>query len=344
MRFASSSLSIILLLAGCASTNTRALSGPDKALAAQDYVTAYEGYNALAAKGDPAAERQLGYMYENGLGVHEDFAQSVVWFRKAADAGDASAESELGYSYEHGHGVQQDYAQAFEWYSKAAAQGVPSAENNLGYDYQRGRGVAVDYAKAFHWYTLSAKHGDAAAGANLGYMLVHGLGTKVDMAAGVQWYQLAAQRDNLDAELFLAECYTSGRCGLPQNATEAQIYFSQAADHKVRNSAEYGHAVRNIVYAHRIYPHEEMAQPSGTVRVGFVVPDRKAEDVKVTGSSTDAALDAAARQAVLDSYFPVRPASVAGDAHQDLEIKFDAPAAQAAPAATTVAAPAAASH
>jgi uncharacterized protein len=41
----------------------------------------------------------------HGRGVPQDFAQALVWLRKATDQGYARAETDLGLMYEHGQGV-----------------------------------------------------------------------------------------------------------------------------------------------------------------------------------------------------------------------------------------------
>jgi len=34
-------------------------------------------------------------MYENGLGVEQDYAEAIKWYRKAADMGDIDAKEKL---------------------------------------------------------------------------------------------------------------------------------------------------------------------------------------------------------------------------------------------------------
>ena len=53
----------------------------------------------LADQGDALAQTKLGLMYELGRGVLQDYAQAVVWYRKAAAQGDALAQSSLGEMY-----------------------------------------------------------------------------------------------------------------------------------------------------------------------------------------------------------------------------------------------------
>lgn len=70
-------------------------------------------------------------------------------------AGDASAQFSLGYMYDQGHGVPQDYSLAAVWYRKAAEQGNPLAQNNLGILYYNGHGVPQDYAEAYFWLDIA---------------------------------------------------------------------------------------------------------------------------------------------------------------------------------------------
>ena len=72
----------------------------------------------------------------------------MIWYRKAAEQGDAFAQHNLGFMYENGRGVAQDYAEAMRWYRKAAGQGDADAQFNLGVMYQEGRGVKQDYVQA----------------------------------------------------------------------------------------------------------------------------------------------------------------------------------------------------
>jgi len=45
--------------------------------------------------------------------------------RKAAEAGDGQAMSDLGRMYEYGVGIPQDPAEAVKWFRKAAEAGNP---------------------------------------------------------------------------------------------------------------------------------------------------------------------------------------------------------------------------
>ena len=71
--------------------------------------------------GDTSAQSTLGYAYSTGIGVPEDDAEAVRWYRMAAEQGSADAQSNLGVMYANGEGVVQDDARAYLWFNLAVA-------------------------------------------------------------------------------------------------------------------------------------------------------------------------------------------------------------------------------
>jgi TPR repeat protein len=112
-----------------------------------------------ADRGNATSMTNLGWLYDNGFGVAQDYAKAREWYEKAADKGDADAMVNLGVLYDNGRSVAQDYAKAREWWEKAAAKDNASAMFNLGLLYDNGRSVAQDYAKAREWYEKAASQG-----------------------------------------------------------------------------------------------------------------------------------------------------------------------------------------
>lgn len=55
----------------------------------------------------------------------------IAKWRREAQAGDPDAQYNLAYIYENGLGVPKDEAKALELYQQAANQGHPAAQNNL---------------------------------------------------------------------------------------------------------------------------------------------------------------------------------------------------------------------
>jgi TPR repeat protein len=80
--------------------------------------------------------------------------------RLAAEQGDAFSQTRLGFIYEYGEGVPQNYAEAATWFRLAADQGHVVAQDVLGGLYFSGRGVLKDYVVAYMWLSLSAAQGD----------------------------------------------------------------------------------------------------------------------------------------------------------------------------------------
>jgi TPR repeat protein len=76
--------------------------------------------------------------------------------RVRAEAGDADAQNNLGFMYDFGEGVPQNYAEAARWFRLAADQGHADAQGMLGVLYNTGRGVPQDNVQAHMWYNLVA--------------------------------------------------------------------------------------------------------------------------------------------------------------------------------------------
>ena len=117
---------------------------------------------------EPAAMRQLGFLYDRGIGVPKDYREARKLYEKAAALGDAIAINNLGYMYEAGNGVPKDLGRARDLYGQAAALGQLLAMVNLGNLYRNGRGVPKDYAQARQWYEKAAAGGRTAAMVQLG--------------------------------------------------------------------------------------------------------------------------------------------------------------------------------
>jgi hypothetical protein len=115
--------------------------------------------SGFAYHGDARTQNKLGLMYDKGLGVTQDYAEAVRWYRKAADQGHAGAQFNLGVMYSKGWGVTQDYTEAVRWYRKAAKQGTALAQAKLGLMYDNAWGVTQDYSRAHMWYSLATARG-----------------------------------------------------------------------------------------------------------------------------------------------------------------------------------------
>ena len=71
--------------------------------------------------GDPRAQAYLGFMYEHGRGLPQDYKLAAQWYHLAAQAGDSRGQHWLGMLYDKGFGVPESYIQAHKWLNLAAA-------------------------------------------------------------------------------------------------------------------------------------------------------------------------------------------------------------------------------
>ena len=51
-------------------------------------------------------------MYYTGDGVRQDYDEALRWLRKSAEVGSPEAAGTVGWMYEHGTGVRENYAEA----------------------------------------------------------------------------------------------------------------------------------------------------------------------------------------------------------------------------------------
>ncbi len=91
------------------------------------YEKCFQGHLALAEKGYPLAECQVGYFYCEGLGVEKNAEKAFYWTKRAAEHGDRDGQYNLACFYEEGIGTDVDMEAAKAWYVKAAGQGQEPA-------------------------------------------------------------------------------------------------------------------------------------------------------------------------------------------------------------------------
>ena len=155
-----------------------------------------------AENGNATAQRNLSFMYQLGLGVPQDYHESVKWYgfqaeRELAKAkkyinslvgnvplalkslnidaenGDTEAQMKLALMYHFGLNVPKDYKKAAVWYRSAALQGVNNAQFIMGLIYTKGQGVPQDDREAINWYQLAAKRRISAEKMSIYNMAVH---------------------------------------------------------------------------------------------------------------------------------------------------------------------------
>ena len=86
----------------------------------QDYPKAIGYYQKAAQKNHAGSLRQLGVMYEKGLGVPASPNQAAQYYEDAAKRGDALAQLIIGRMYASGQGRPKNNTEAYKWLTLAA--------------------------------------------------------------------------------------------------------------------------------------------------------------------------------------------------------------------------------
>jgi len=116
---------LVLWLAAATPSAAGSLANGTNAFRRGDYQTAARLLTPLAQRGDAQAQALLGFMYEYGRGVPQDFVIAAHWYRCAAEQGQPSAQYQLGLMYDKGHGVPRSAVIAYTWLNLAAAGARP---------------------------------------------------------------------------------------------------------------------------------------------------------------------------------------------------------------------------
>jgi TPR repeat protein len=111
----------------------------------------------------------IGWLYRDGRGVVQDYAEAMKWLQAAAAVGDSWAMYDIALLHPclNGQGVAGSN-KAMKWYQKAAAAGSSMAMNTIGGLYRDGNGVAQDYPAAMKWFRQAAAIGNPTAQTNVG--------------------------------------------------------------------------------------------------------------------------------------------------------------------------------
>lgn len=152
-----------------------------------------------AEQGDMQAQLALGYCYESGLAVAQNFSLAAKWYRKAAEQGMAAAQLMLGCLYNDGRVTEPKEGETLKWFRLAAEQGNAEAQFYLALCCLYGVSDKAKQAEAAQWMHKAALHGNAEAQYLMASMYAEGAGVAQDPVAALRWYRLAAKQGNLEA-------------------------------------------------------------------------------------------------------------------------------------------------
>ncbi len=207
-----------------------------RALAARlngDFDSLFSEMNKLAEQGYAKAQFRLGWLYERGVGVRQDYAKAREWYERAMQNGDDFALARMGLLYELGLGVEKDYATAREYYSRALRAENALGYAQMGYLYETGKGVEMDRLKAAELYRTAMEKGNYLAMTRLGFLYQQGRGVERDDYKAVQLYQQAVDHGQPLAMTRLGQMYNLGRGGLTRDHQRAMGLIRESMRYKL---------------------------------------------------------------------------------------------------------------
>ncbi|WP_400260986.1 SEL1-like repeat protein [Sphingobacterium sp. SG20118] len=115
-------------------------------------------YKLGASRNHPEMMTELAIIYSNTEEtLHANLPLAIDLYKKAATLGERNAWNNLGYHYQNGIGIEQNITKAIEAYSKAGELKNRLGWSNLGDLYYYGELVEQDYDKALEYYLKAQK-------------------------------------------------------------------------------------------------------------------------------------------------------------------------------------------
>lgn len=121
-------INLLLALGAIVPLHAETAMDGTRTFARGNYIAAAKTTIPLARRGDARAQALLGFMYEHGRGVAQNFGLAVHWYNCAAEQGHPTAQYLLGLMYDKGRGVERSDTLAYMWLSLAAAHAPPHAQ------------------------------------------------------------------------------------------------------------------------------------------------------------------------------------------------------------------------
>lgn len=111
---------------------------------------AFDLFLRLAERGDPVSQNNVGFFYDNGIGVQANKEKARYWYEKAAENGDICAYSNIAILYQEAG----DLESAIDWFGKALIKGDGDAALKLAKIYLDTEGYG-DAEKAVKYLKLT---------------------------------------------------------------------------------------------------------------------------------------------------------------------------------------------
>ena len=184
-------LMALSLLTATAAAASPATDEARRLLAQGQEAQAFERVEAAARRGDEDAVALLGWFYDTGRHVRQDYARAAEYYRRVV-RDNPSVQWRLGVMYDLGQGVPENPGEALRLFRQAAGNDDVNAHVSLGVMYANGRGVRPDYFQSMRYYRRAAELGSGAGFLCVGLLYQNGLGVAASANEAAAWF-LAAQ-------------------------------------------------------------------------------------------------------------------------------------------------------
>jgi TPR repeat protein len=165
-------------------------SSEDTELSSQEWQDSLLLRKYVAEHGNTEVQFKVGFDYEHGVS-EPNYMETYKWYSMAAKSSHKKALYHLGFLYEKGFGVSQDYHEAIRLYDQATQQSNDDALYRLGVAYYYGKGVEVDLKKVIEYFKYAAEQGKPEYQCQLGILYEEGELMEKNLLEALKWYTKA---------------------------------------------------------------------------------------------------------------------------------------------------------
>lgn len=176
---------------------------------------------------------RIAYMYQNGLGIEQDYVRALKFYRAATKSDDFSGVSpyachQLAVMYEQGMGVKKDEREASKWHQMAYDKGYKESPALTGQQPVSATNAADYFGYSMEELAQKANAGDVNAQFCLGENYFFE-GPERNIEAALEWLVKAAEQGHAEAQFRLGTIYSFGE-GVEQNAPLALQWYRKSAE------------------------------------------------------------------------------------------------------------------
>jgi len=144
--------------------------------------------NVSAMESAPDIELAAHEAWERG-----DFERAFLLFRRCAELGQVGCMLDLGYFYDEGVGVEQNKDEAMSWYKRAYRLGDSAAASNIAILYREQGRVRLER----QWFERSAALGDGDSGLELAKLHLRERGVQRSREKAIELLSSAVRSESI---------------------------------------------------------------------------------------------------------------------------------------------------